>query len=160
MEVGGDGVEFLAKAGANCIKIGQGPGSICTTRIVAGVGVPQLTAIMDVAAACAPHGIPVIADGGIKFSGDMAKAIAVVRQNAESKARANRDADAELATPGRASAAARLRASLKEVTRTRSSARRSRMARVAGWTAAPAFMSMLNLVSGNASSASRSEQNP
>lgn len=66
----------LAKAGANAVKVGIGPGSICTTRVVAGVGVPQLTAIMDVAAACEKKGIPVIADGGIKYSGDFAKAIA------------------------------------------------------------------------------------
>ncbi len=66
----------LIKAGANAVKVGIGPGSICTTRIVAGVGVPQLTAIMDVAAVCEKKGIPVIADGGIKYSGDFAKAIA------------------------------------------------------------------------------------
>ncbi len=66
----------LIKAGANAIKVGIGPGSICTTRIVAGVGVPQLTAIMDVSAVCAKKRIPVIADGGIKYSGDFAKAIA------------------------------------------------------------------------------------
>ncbi len=66
----------LIEAGANAIKVGIGPGSICTTRVVAGVGVPQLTAIMDVAAACEKKGIPVIADGGIKYSGDFAKAIA------------------------------------------------------------------------------------
>ncbi|PCJ97071.1 MAG: IMP dehydrogenase [Zetaproteobacteria bacterium] len=66
----------LIKAGANSIKVGIGPGSICTTRIVAGVGVPQLTAIMDVVSACEKKGIPVIADGGIKYSGDFAKAIA------------------------------------------------------------------------------------
>ncbi|WP_187287633.1 IMP dehydrogenase [Micavibrio aeruginosavorus] len=72
----GDAARALIDAGVDAVKVGIGPGSICTTRIVAGVGVPQLTAIMDVAAACAPHGIPVIADGGIKFSGDMAKAIA------------------------------------------------------------------------------------
>jgi IMP dehydrogenase len=68
--------EALIDAGADAIKVGIGPGSICTTRIVAGVGVPQLTAIMDVAAACRARGVPVIADGGIKFSGDLAKAIA------------------------------------------------------------------------------------
>ena len=61
---------------ANAVKVGIGPGSICTTRVVAGVGVPQLTAIMDVVAACEKKGIPVIADGGIKYSGDFAKAIA------------------------------------------------------------------------------------
>lgn len=66
----------LIKAGANSIKVGIGPGSICTTRVVAGVGVPQLTAIMDVVSTCEKKGIPVIADGGIKYSGDFAKAIA------------------------------------------------------------------------------------
>jgi IMP dehydrogenase len=66
----------LIEAGADAIKVGIGPGSICTTRMVAGVGVPQLTAIMDCAGAALPHDIPVIADGGIKFSGDFAKAIA------------------------------------------------------------------------------------
>lgn len=66
----------LVEAGANAIKVGIGPGSICTTRIVAGVGVPQLTAIMDTVAACQNKNIPVIADGGIKYSGDFAKAIA------------------------------------------------------------------------------------
>ncbi|MBA4490209.1 IMP dehydrogenase [Paracoccus sp. S1E-3] len=66
--------EALIKGGADAVKVGIGPGSICTTRIVAGVGVPQLTAIMDVAAAAGD--VPVIADGGIKFSGDFAKAIA------------------------------------------------------------------------------------
>ena len=66
----------LIEAGADAIKVGIGPGSICTTRMVAGVGVPQLTAIMDCASAAIPHDIPVIADGGIKFSGDFAKAIA------------------------------------------------------------------------------------
>ncbi|SFC59046.1 IMP dehydrogenase [Tropicimonas isoalkanivorans] len=66
----------LIDAGADAIKVGIGPGSICTTRMVAGVGVPQLTAISDCAAAAEANGIPVIADGGIKFSGDFAKAIA------------------------------------------------------------------------------------
>ncbi len=66
----------LIDAGADSIKVGIGPGSICTTRIVAGVGVPQLTAIMDCAAAARDSGVPVIADGGIKYSGDFAKAIA------------------------------------------------------------------------------------
>lgn len=66
----------LIKAGADAIKVGIGPGSICTTRIVAGVGVPQLSAIMDCTAVAEKNGIPVIADGGIKFSGDIAKAIA------------------------------------------------------------------------------------
>jgi IMP dehydrogenase len=71
-----DGAQALIDAGADAIKVGIGPGSICTTRIVAGVGVPQLTAIMDAVSAAAKQGIPVIADGGIKFSGDLAKAIA------------------------------------------------------------------------------------
>lgn len=71
-----DAAMALVKAGANAVKVGIGPGSICTTRVVAGVGVPQLTAIMDVALACEKKGIPVIADGGIKYSGDFAKAIA------------------------------------------------------------------------------------
>ncbi len=66
----------LIDAGADSIKVGIGPGSICTTRIVAGVGVPQLTAIMDCATAARESGVPVIADGGIKYSGDFAKAIA------------------------------------------------------------------------------------
>lgn len=68
--------EELIKAGADCIKVGIGPGSICTTRIVAGIGVPQITAIYDVACVCEKYGIPVIADGGIKYSGDIVKAIA------------------------------------------------------------------------------------
>ena len=66
----------LADAGADAIKVGIGPGSICTTRIVAGVGVPQLTAVMDAARGAGEAGVPVIADGGIKYSGDMAKALA------------------------------------------------------------------------------------
>ena len=67
---------LLIESGANGIKVGIGPGSICTTRIVTGVGVPQLTAVMAAVETCAKFGIPVIADGGIKFSGDIAKAIA------------------------------------------------------------------------------------
>jgi IMP dehydrogenase len=70
------GAKALIDAGADAVKVGIGPGSICTTRIVAGVGVPQLTAILDVAEACRDTGVPVIADGGIKYSGDLAKAIA------------------------------------------------------------------------------------
>jgi IMP dehydrogenase len=66
----------LIKAGADAVKVGIGPGSICTTRIIAGVGVPQLSAIMDISEICEKHKIPLIADGGIKFSGDLAKAIA------------------------------------------------------------------------------------
>jgi IMP dehydrogenase len=71
-----DGAKALIDAGADAVKVGIGPGSICTTRIVAGVGVPQLTAVMDAAEAAHKQGIPVIADGGIKYSGDLAKAIA------------------------------------------------------------------------------------
>ena len=66
----------LAEAGADCIKVGIGPGSICTTRIVAGVGVPQLTAVMDCAEEGRKYGVPVIADGGLKYSGDIVKALA------------------------------------------------------------------------------------
>jgi IMP dehydrogenase len=72
----GDGALALVEAGADGVKVGQGPGSICTTRIVAGVGVPQITAINNVATALAKTGVPCIADGGIRFSGDVAKAIA------------------------------------------------------------------------------------
>jgi len=68
--------QALIDAGADAVKVGIGPGSICTTRIVAGVGVPQLTAVMDVVEVCSKLDVPVIADGGIKFSGDLAKAIA------------------------------------------------------------------------------------
>ena len=71
-----EAADALIKAGADAIKVGIGPGSICTTRIVAGVGVPQLTAIVDVCRIANKAGIPVIADGGIKYSGDMAKALA------------------------------------------------------------------------------------
>ncbi|MBX9741809.1 MAG: IMP dehydrogenase, partial [Beijerinckiaceae bacterium] len=72
----GDGARALIDAGADGIKVGIGPGSICTTRIVAGVGVPQLTAILEAAEVARKAGVPIIADGGIKFSGDLAKAIA------------------------------------------------------------------------------------
>ena len=72
----GEGARALMDAGADAVKVGIGPGSVCTTRIVAGVGVPQLTAILETSEACRERGIPVIADGGIKFSGDIAKAIA------------------------------------------------------------------------------------
>ena len=71
-----DGAKALIDAGADAVKVGIGPGSICTTRIVAGVGVPQLTAIMDAVEAAQKAGTPVIADGGIKYSGDLAKALA------------------------------------------------------------------------------------
>ncbi len=72
----GDGARALMDEGADAVKVGIGPGSICTTRIVAGVGVPQLTALIDTVEACRERGVPVIADGGIKYSGDLAKAIA------------------------------------------------------------------------------------
>ncbi|AGH81962.1 inosine-5'-monophosphate dehydrogenase [Psychromonas sp. CNPT3] len=72
----GDGAKALVAAGCNAVKVGIGPGSICTTRIVTGVGVPQLTAISDAVEALKGTGIPVIADGGIRFSGDIAKALA------------------------------------------------------------------------------------
>jgi len=72
----GDAARALIDAGADAVKVGIGPGSICTTRIVAGVGVPQFTAISDVVAAAHDRSVPVIADGGIKYSGDLAKAIA------------------------------------------------------------------------------------
>ncbi|MBQ5311859.1 MAG: IMP dehydrogenase [Oscillospiraceae bacterium] len=68
--------EDLIKAGADCIKVGIGPGSICTTRVVAGIGVPQVTAVYDAACVAAKYNIPVIADGGIKYSGDIVKALA------------------------------------------------------------------------------------
>lgn len=71
-----DAARALIDAGADAVKVGIGPGSICTTRIVAGVGVPQLTAIIDAVRAAKESGTPVIADGGIKYSGDLAKAIA------------------------------------------------------------------------------------
>lgn len=71
-----EGAEALIAAGADAIKVGIGPGSICTTRVVAGIGVPQITAIYDAACAAAKYGIPVIADGGIKYSGDLVKAFA------------------------------------------------------------------------------------
>ena len=70
-----DGAKMLVEAGADAIKVGVGPGSICTTRVVAGVGVPQVTAIMEAARAAKPAGVPVIGDGGMQYSGDIAKAI-------------------------------------------------------------------------------------
>jgi IMP dehydrogenase len=72
-----DGARDLVKAGADAVRVGIGPGSICTTRVVAGVGVPQISAVMNAVAATRKAGIPVIADGGIKYSGDLAKALAV-----------------------------------------------------------------------------------
>ena len=71
-----EGARALIEAGADCVKVGIGPGSICTTRVVAGIGVPQITAIFDAASAAAEYGVPVIADGGIKYSGDIVKALA------------------------------------------------------------------------------------
>jgi IMP dehydrogenase len=71
-----EGARVLMDAGADAVKVGIGPGSICTTRIVAGVGVPQFSAILEVAAVCREHGVPVIADGGVRYSGDLAKAVA------------------------------------------------------------------------------------
>ena len=71
-----EGTEALIDAGADCVKVGIGPGSICTTRVIAGIGVPQITAVYDSACAAAKHGIPIIADGGIKYSGDVVKALA------------------------------------------------------------------------------------
>ena len=71
-----EGTKALIDAGADCVKVGIGPGSICTTRIVAGIGVPQITAIVDAAYEASKHNIPVIADGGVKYSGDIVKALA------------------------------------------------------------------------------------
>lgn len=71
-----EATEALIAAGADCVKVGIGPGSICTTRVVAGIGVPQITAIFDAANAASKHGIPIIADGGVKYSGDIVKALA------------------------------------------------------------------------------------
>ena len=72
----GEATKALIEAGADAVKIGIGPGSICTTRVVAGIGVPQVTAVMDCYEAAKPYGVPIIADGGIKYSGDMTKALA------------------------------------------------------------------------------------
>jgi IMP dehydrogenase len=69
------GAQALVDAGADAVKVGVGPGSICTTRVVAGVGVPQITAIFDAAAAARPAGVPVVGDGGLQYSGDIAKAL-------------------------------------------------------------------------------------
>jgi IMP dehydrogenase len=71
-----EGTEALIDAGADAVKVGMGPGAICTTRVVAGIGVPQITAVWDCAQAAARHGVPIVADGGVQFSGDIAKAIA------------------------------------------------------------------------------------
>jgi len=72
----GEGAEALIAAGADGVKIGVGPGSICTTRVIAGIGVPQITAVYEAAKAASAHGVPVIADGGVKYSGDLVKALA------------------------------------------------------------------------------------
>ena len=72
----GEATKSLIEAGADAVKVGIGPGSICTTRVVAGIGVPQITAVMDAFAVAKEYGIPIIADGGIKYSGDMTKALA------------------------------------------------------------------------------------
>jgi IMP dehydrogenase len=71
-----EGTEALIEAGADAVKVGIGPGSICTTRVVAGIGVPQITAVSDCASVADRYGVPIIADGGVKFSGDVTKAIA------------------------------------------------------------------------------------
>ncbi len=76
-----EGTERLIKAGANAVKVGVGPGSICTTRVVAGVGVPQMTAVMNCCRVAERHDIPIIADGGIKYSGDVVKALAAGARN-------------------------------------------------------------------------------
>ena len=72
----GEATKALIEAGADAVKVGIGPGSICTTRVVAGIGVPQVTAVMDCYEVAKEYGVPIIADGGIKFSGDITKAIA------------------------------------------------------------------------------------
>ena len=71
-----EGTRDLIEAGANCVKVGIGPGSICTTRVIAGIGVPQLTAVLQCAEMAAKYDVTIIADGGIKFSGDVTKALA------------------------------------------------------------------------------------
>ena len=70
-----EGAQAFVDAGADAVKVGVGPGSICTTRVVTGVGVPQVTAVYEASLACKPAGVPVIADGGLKYSGEIAKAI-------------------------------------------------------------------------------------
>jgi IMP dehydrogenase len=77
----GEATEDLIRAGADAVKVGMGPGSICTTRVISGAGVPQITAILDSAEVAARHGVPIIADGGIKYSGDVVKALAVGAQS-------------------------------------------------------------------------------
>ncbi len=73
----GDGAKALIEAGVDALRVGMGPGAICTTRIISGMGVPQVTAVLETVRAASKHGIPVIADGGIKYSGDMVKALAL-----------------------------------------------------------------------------------
>ena len=75
----GDGTKALIDAGVDCVKVGIGAGASCTTRVIAGVGVPQLTAIMDAVDIAKKQNIPVIADGGLRYSGDVAKALAAVQ---------------------------------------------------------------------------------
>jgi IMP dehydrogenase len=77
----GEATEDLIRAGADAVKVGMGPGSICTTRVISGAGVPQITAIQDCAEVAARHGVPIIADGGIKYSGDVVKALAAGAQS-------------------------------------------------------------------------------
>ena len=72
----GEAAAALVEAGADAVKVGIGPGSICTTRVVSGVGVPQISAILDVVRATSGHGVPIVSDGGVKYSGDVVKAIA------------------------------------------------------------------------------------
>lgn len=72
-----DGAKALIEAGADALRVGMGPGAICTTRVISGMGVPQITALQETVRAAKPHGVPVIADGGIKYSGDMVKALAI-----------------------------------------------------------------------------------
>ena len=80
-----EGTRALIEAGADCVKIGIGPGSICTTRVVAGIGVPQITAVYDAARVAAEYDVPIIADGGVKYSGDIAKALAAMNQGSKDR---------------------------------------------------------------------------
>ena len=84
------GAQALVDAGADAVKVGVGPGSICTTRVVAGVGVPQVTAIYEAALACQPAGVPVIGDGGLQYSGDIAKAHRRRRRHRDARLAARR----------------------------------------------------------------------
>ena len=83
----GPGAQALVDAGADAVKVGVGPGSICTTRVVTGIGVPQVTAIYEARQACRPAGVPVIGDGGLQYSGDIAKAIAVGARHRDARRR-------------------------------------------------------------------------